>query len=355
MSASKRQKRTFSQDFKGFFLRGLGIILPTILTLGLIFWVYGKIQTWVAQPINSGLREVVVRFTDWPKDTDDELDDFFRRRSADPVEAQAAGQLRTEWNEEKKPEVLAQSGLLLDLPQQLEMRRNWMRSDRLIYREYRRWQILKRWDTIAIGKWHVLDLIGLVIAVILIYMIGLLLGSFIGRSLYARGESLIDRVPLIRRIYPAFKQIAEFVVPDPDAKDKKEEFSRVVAVQYPRKGIWSVGMVTGNTLQRIQTAADSACLTVFIPSSPTPFTGYVITVPVEDTVDLPITVEDALKFAISGGVLVPPNQMIPERERPSRSTQPATETSPTGLADASSDGVSDASASAAPKTSRDSD
>jgi len=84
----------------------------------------------------------------------------------------------------------------------------------------------------------------------------------------------------------------------------------VVAVQYPRKGLWSVGMVTGDTMSRIQEAAGEPCLTVFIASSPTPFTGYVITVPKGDTVDLPITVEDALKFAVSGGVVIPANQAI---------------------------------------------
>ncbi len=303
------RRRTFIDDFKRFFFRGLAIILPTVATLALFVWLYGKIQTFVGEPINAGLREVVVRFADWPGDTDAELDRFFRdQRSED------AGRIRSLWRDESR-DLTAPDGIPLPVE---GVRRAWIRNTENTYdhgREhrlaYKRWQVKQRWDTIAIGRWHVLDLIGLVIAVIVIYMIGLLLGSYIGRTLYARGEQLIDRVPLIRRIYPAFKQVAEFVVPDPDSKDKqKQQFNRVVAVQYPRKGLWSVGMVTGETMQRIQDEANETCLTVFIPSSPTPFTGYVITVPVSDAVELPITIEDALKFAVSGGVLVPPGQQI---------------------------------------------
>ena len=92
----------------------------------------------------------------------------------------------------------------------------------------------------------------------------------------------------------------------------KVSFNRVVAVEYPRKGLWSVGLVTGNTMQTIQREAEGSCLTVFIPSSPTPFTGYVITVPEKDTIDLSVTIEEALRFTVSGGVIVPDAQVIPE-------------------------------------------
>jgi uncharacterized membrane protein len=80
-------------------------------------------------------------------------------------------------------------------------------------------------------------------------------------------------------------------------------------VEYPRKGIWSVGFLTGDPLQSIQQKIPDS-VTIFIPSSPTPFTGYTITVPRKDTIDLPMTVEEAIRFAVSGGVLVPDHQAI---------------------------------------------
>ena len=107
---------------------------------------------------------------------------------------------------------------------------------------------------------------------------------------------------------PSCKQVTDFFFGD-NSKERLQ-FSRVVAVQYPRKGIWSVGLVTGDTMRRIEQEAGGPCLTVFIPSSPTPFTGYVITVPRTDTMDLPISIEDAIKFAVSGGVVVPASQQI---------------------------------------------
>ena len=87
--------------------------------------------------------------------------------------------------------------------------------------------------------------------------------------------------------------------------DQKLSFSRVVAVQYPRKGVWSVGMVTGSGLRRISENPGTEMLTVFMPTSPTPFTGFIIVVPREETIDLDMPIEQAVRFFISGGVLSP--------------------------------------------------
>jgi uncharacterized membrane protein len=86
-----------------------------------------------------------------------------------------------------------------------------------------------------------------------------------------------------------------------------------VTVEYPRKGIWAVGLVTGGTMRSIEHESGDA-LTIFIPSSPTPFTGYTITVPRGEVHELPISIDEALRFTISGGVLVPPHEALPERD-----------------------------------------
>jgi len=103
-------------------------------------------------------------------------------------------------------------------------------------------------------------------------------------------------------VYPYVKQVTDFLVGDTTGQI---QFNRVVAVQYPRKGLWSVGLVTGDTMGRIEARAERKCITVFMPSSPTPFTGYVITVPVEDTIELAISIDEALRFTVSGGVILP--------------------------------------------------
>ena len=85
-------------------------------------------------------------------------------------------------------------------------------------------------------------------------------------------------------------------------------FSRVVAVEYPRKGIWSMGMVTGSGIKKIVDKVEKEFLTILIPTSPTPFTGFVIMVPKEQTIDLDMTVEEAIRFTVSAGVVTPLRQ-----------------------------------------------
>ena len=86
---------------------------------------------------------------------------------------------------------------------------------------------------------------------------------------------------------------------------KELSFNRVVALEYPRKGLWAIGLGTGQGLQVLGRNLKRDFLTVFVPSSPTPFTGYVITVPKEEVVEVDLTIEEALRFIISGGVITP--------------------------------------------------
>ncbi len=98
------------------------------------------------------------------------------------------------------------------------------------------------------------------------------------------------------------KQITDFFLTQ---KEQKSVFSRVVAVEYPRKGIWSMGMVTGSGLKKVVDRVEKEFLTILIPTSPTPFTGFVIMVPKEQTIELDMTIEEALRFTVSAGVIMP--------------------------------------------------
>lgn len=263
--------------FQTFFWRGLGILLPTILTIWILVAVYQFVQGNIAGPINGWVKQGLVQFANVPV-SDEDVREFEQNLSA----AQ-----RAEWRA---------AGLK---PQWLD-------------RQIRRAKVERWWNTISIGHWAVMDLVGLLIAAVLIYFVGRVLGSFIGRRIYVRLEQFLQRVPVFRQVYPHVKQVTDFLVGG--SSSDKLRFSKVVAVEYPRKGIWSVGLVTGDTMRNIQERADTECITVFVPSSPTPFTGYVITIPLADTIELDITIEAALKFTISGGVIVPPSQVIDRPE-----------------------------------------
>ena len=187
------------------------------------------------------------------------------------------------------------------------------------------WLMLVRWkvlpeDTPGNIKYffHLQDpgwrikLLGVVLAVILVYIVGLLVGNLIGRTLWKLGENAVFKIPLIRAIYPAVKQVTDFVL-----ADKKTQFTanRVVAVEPHANGIWSIGLVTGRGVRAIGQPDGKEMLTVFVPSSPTAFSGYVLVVPRDVVVDLPLTVEQAMRILVSGGVIDPHSEAAPEELR----------------------------------------
>ncbi|CAN5485672.1 hypothetical protein BH09PLA1_BH09PLA1_05540 [soil metagenome] len=145
-------------------------------------------------------------------------------------------------------------------------------------------------------------LVGVILAIIAVYIVGLLVGNLIGRVVWKSGEVLAMKIPVIRAIYPAVKQITDFVL-----QERKPQFeaSRVVAVQPHEKGIWSIGLVTGAGFKPLSDVTGEEMVTVFVPSSPTAFSGYVLVVPRQHVIELPMTVEAAMRLLISGGVLAP--------------------------------------------------
>ena len=148
--------------------------------------------------------------------------------------------------------------------------------------------------------------IGFLLAIVGIYFFGRFVASMIGRSLYRLSERVLERLPLVKNVYPAAKQLTNFLW----REDPHAHFTRVVAVEYPRKGIWSVGLVTGKGMKSLNEAISGDLLTVFIPSSPTPFTGYTITVRRDEALDLPMmTIDEALQFTVTGGVVLPPREI----------------------------------------------
>jgi len=140
------------------------------------------------------------------------------------------------------------------------------------------------------------------IAVLIVCIVGALLASVVGRSLWRMIENFIMNTPMLRRVYPYIKQITDFLLTQ---EEQKKMFSRVVAVEYPRKGIWSIGFVTGSGIQRVVDNVKKEFLTVLIPTSPTPFTGFVIMVPKKQTIEMDMTIEEALRFTVSAGVIAP--------------------------------------------------
>lgn len=142
---------------------------------------------------------------------------------------------------------------------------------------------------------------GLVALVISLILIGMLAAGLIGRTLIRIGEGIVARMPVLRGIYAASKQVIETVI-----GQNATSFREVVLVEFPRRDCWTLGFITGAPGAEIQRAGKDELVNVFLPTTPNPTSGYLIFVPRRDVVKLSMTVEDGIKFVVSGGIVTPP-------------------------------------------------
>ncbi len=150
-----------------------------------------------------------------------------------------------------------------------------------------------------------INLRGLGVLIFLVFTIatGWLAKGLIGRSLIRWGERVVDRMPIVRTVYGGLKQIVETMLSQGDAK-----FNRACMVEYPRKGIWGIGFVSGSAKGEVAARAGQPMLAVFLPTTPNPTSGFLLYVPQSDVVILDMSVEDAAKLIISAGLVYPPAQ-----------------------------------------------
>lgn len=142
--------------------------------------------------------------------------------------------------------------------------------------------------------------LGLILFLIIIFLVGFLTTHFLGKKLYLILDAALRRFPLIRLIYPSIKQIVEFLF-----TTQRQTFKKAVLVEYPRAGIWSIGFITNEGFQEAKDKTNQELLNIFIPSTPGPFTGFYILIPRQEVILLDITIEDAIKLLVSGGLLNP--------------------------------------------------
>ena len=150
--------------------------------------------------------------------------------------------------------------------------------------------------------------IGVVIFLIFTMLVGWMGKGLIGRSFLRWGESLVARVPVMRSIYNAVKQIAETVFAQSDTS-----FDKACLIEYPRKGIWAIGFISTSTKGEVLTKANTGPMTsVFVPTTPNPTSGFLLLFPTKDVIELDMTVEDAAKFVISAGLVYPGEKGMPD-------------------------------------------
>lgn len=283
---------------KRFFLGGLIALLPTILTLWIFVALFGFVRDYIAIPVTRGIQWSLV--TNQPGNRLLEAVagfDLYAPEHLDPEKVREAG------GAEALARIQDQDRFVTDLSI-VDMER--------VYAEL---------DTVLP------PVVGLLIGLVAIYFLGFLLRHWVGRYLFQQGERLLFNFPVVRRVYPYAKKIVEFLFTNKSV----QEFKSVVAVPYPSPGLYSIGFVTSAGLASLDTATDQDYISVYLPSAPTPMTGYVIYVRREEILPLAVTLDQAMALIISGGAIVPESELCSAQARQEAPTPPDVEKAKTLL------------------------
>jgi uncharacterized membrane protein len=304
---TKKKAKAPKKSFTMFFLRGLGALLPLVLTIFIFVTLIGFARTYVTKPINNTIY--------WTLESNSFGWKALRELGIDPYDAEyidtealptkptnlkndyAQIPDRDEGVKRVTTQLERQAKFEKDLGAERENKEGFFCNleDLWIDKELLR-------DSVSTV---VHPLIGLLLSMLVVLWLGWILTGFIGRRLLAKFDQALLAIPGVRAVYPYAKQLVEFFISDTEL-----EFDTVVAVPYPNKYIYSLGFVTSQSLRSLRDATGVNLVSIFIPSSPMPMTGYTIHVPREILIRIPITVDEALRITVSGGVLVPPAEFV---------------------------------------------
>ncbi len=317
--APSKMKTTATQ----FFLRGLAISLPPVLTLVILLWIGRGINDYIIQPISSVMEYSIAQLIDKSvpthqlstvdkgpalrfcgtnyRVTQDHLDELNalvvqRQNFGGSVELQVSDfdptqvyvPVGTEVRSIPYNDFVVVAGSLPahELP-------------RTVTGYYMEVATIRHFQ-----GWFGLSAFAVSITIVLLYFLGRIVTARLGSWAVTKVETVfLGKLPVISNVYSSVKQVTDFLF-----SERKVEYNRVVAIEYPRRGIWSLGFVTGDSMRQMTEAAGEPLISVLVPTSPMPVTGYTMNVPRNEVLDLDISIDQAFQYCISCGVLVPTQQ-----------------------------------------------
>ncbi|MGW8257280.1 MAG: DUF502 domain-containing protein [Thermoguttaceae bacterium] len=281
-----------SRPFRAAVFRGLGAFLPPLMTVLILIWVINTTRYYILAPLNYAAQEGLV----WLMA--DIRSDVPQAKPSDQtatINGYVYHQLANHtWipNEVYKDVLTAVGADALPT------------NGEDFYRSYVELQVLRPYYAIPFF---------LALFISLLYLLGKFMTVDVGGYFTNLFESGIRRLPLVRNVYSAAKQISDFIF-----SSREFEFTRIVAVEFPRRGIWQLGFVTGEGLPEVRSAVADPILTVLVPYSPLPVTGCTITVRKSECIDLNITFDQACEYIVSCGVVAPSLKKIEEMHSSTR-------------------------------------
>ena len=280
--------------FRRAVFRGLGVVLPPLLTIVVLLWAWKTIESYVLKPTEWLIRSGIVMYfestgthSDVPEGaiaTGDRIMEGFTYQSErfvpDPV-------TQRRWLPEYVVAMVDENAAMFgDASRPPSANAYWHRYVQIVW----------------MPRWIVLPVF-LTVFITLLYFLGRLFTFGLGRWFVRKFDDGIMSIPLVNKVYGSVKQVTDFAF-----NEREIEFNRVVAIEYPRKGIWSLGFVTGNSMREISEYAGEPMLSVLMPTSPMPMTGFTVTVPRSEAIDIDLTIDEAIQFVVSCGVVVAPHQ-----------------------------------------------
>ena len=289
----RKKKRPQRRGLGTFFLRGVVTLLPVVLTLVVFGLLFQFVKQYVTQPIN--------RVIYWSLEHTAPGWSGLERLGIDPL-------ARAYLDESRLPVPLRDLASSTPGGTSSQVFRDTLASHRLDHMSF-----VRDFDQLGIDDERlrsdvqavVHPLIGVLVSVLLVLWLGWLAGAFVGRKLVMRIDRALHVIPVFKSVYPYSKQLVEFFF-----AEKELEFDTVVCVPYPSKGLWSLGFVTSSSMKTLRRETQVDLISVFIPSSPMPMTGYTIFVEASRVIPIPISVDEALRITMTGGVLIPPAERV---------------------------------------------
>lgn len=329
------------------FLRGLAITLPPILTLVILFGILHAINDFIVQPISwtvrYGIAQAVVQqqtrpiaelvkpdglpslpFRDRQYLVSNEHRKLLLERLEQATPESKANELSAVREELKRVILVQFDSVAVPYADYVEL---YDRVGPLKMPKTATGVYMELATTRNFQPWLHFTAIAIVISIVLVYSTGRIVTNRLGAWFIARLGWFVTGVPLVGAIYTSVKHVTDFCLAEADPK-----YRRVVAIEYPRPGIWSLAFVTGEGMSQCAQAAGEPLINVLIPSAPVPFAGYTMNVKQSEVLNLDMSLDQAIQYVMSCGVILPPSTIVPAAGAsstaeppplPGQSTQPA--------------------------------
>ena len=261
----QRQGKGGVHPFRAAVFRGLAVVLPPLLTIAILLWVWGTVQSYVLQPVTAWTRNGLA----WAlEDIRVESDFATANQGQHPIVPTLGGVQYHELGH------IGQIRTYVPLETYLDFQRRAEKaglpvpeSGREFYRQYVEMRFLKPQVVVPFY---------LALFILLLYLLGNVIAVRLGKMAWGAFEGGVRRLPFVRNVYSSVKQVSDFLL-----AERELEYSAVVAVQWPRKGIWVIGLLTGDGIEEIEAAAKEPMASVLVCTSPMPLTGFTVSVPQE--------------------------------------------------------------------------